>query len=55
MLDKYRTITYKNAKKIKPLETCLNSDVNRLCSGLGQPMLDRLLLPVKKLLEAALC
>ncbi len=55
MLDKYRRKTYKNAKKIKPLEICLNSDADKLCSGLGQRVLDRLLLPAKKFLEETLC
>lgn len=55
MLDKYRTITYKNAKNIRLLGIHRNSAVAGLGSGLGEQIVDCLRLPGKKLFLAALC
>jgi len=55
MLDKYRTITYKNANKIGLLGMRLNSAVAAFFSGHGQQIVDRFLLPGKKVFEATLC
>jgi len=55
MLDKYRTITYKNAKKIGLLEMRLNTAVVAFFSGYGQQIVNLLRSLGKKFFEATLC